>query len=183
MSLRSLVGSVLVTTTILVVATASAARAADQQLELGASLVNATIGLGSNDVSTFSMPAGGLGTFTPGVYASFFVGERAAIEPQIGFFSVKSGGHSNHFLNLVGQFDYFIEGISRQSFYVFGAAGITDVSGVPTTPKSVAFGVGDRIPAGGRLTFRFDGRVTHFTDGGGNSIGFTVSIGGLIGRS
>ncbi len=33
-----------------------------------------------------------------------------------------------------------------------------------------------------KVIWRMDGRVTHFTDAGGNALAFTVSIGGLFGQ-
>lgn len=53
--------------------------------EIGASLMSATFGLGDDDVTTFGVPASGFGILNPGVYASFFIGSYAAVEPQIGF--------------------------------------------------------------------------------------------------
>jgi hypothetical protein len=46
----------------------------------------------------------------------------------------------------------------------------------------VTAGAGYRIPVGDRLTFRFDGRYIHFTDGGGNAVAFALSIGGVFGN-
>jgi opacity protein-like surface antigen len=166
---------------VLIVTTASAALAADPKAEVGASLATATIGLGNNNSgSTFGIPSGGFGILQPGVYASFFVGPNVAIEPQIGLIWASSNGHAEHLVNVVGQVDYFVTGSSANSPYIFGAAGIIDVSGGSTTPKSVGGGVGYRIVAGDRLTFRIDGRVTHLTDGGGNMLAFGLSIGGLF---
>ena len=59
---------------------------------------------------------------------------------------------------------------------------MVDVSDSNTTPKTIGGGAGYRIPLGNRLGFRFDGRYTHFTDNGGNALGFTLSIAGVFGR-
>jgi opacity protein-like surface antigen len=166
---------------VLIATTASAARAADPKAEVGASLATATFGLGnSNDGSTFGIPSGGFGILQPGVYASFFVGRYVAIEPQIGLIWASSNGHSEHLVNFVGQVDYFLTGSSTNSPYIFGAAGVVDISGTSTTPKSVGGGAGYRIVAGDRLTFRIDGRVTHLTEGGGNMLAFGLTIGGVF---
>jgi hypothetical protein len=128
------------------------------------------------------IPSGGFFVLNPAVYTSFFVAPRLAIEPQVGFLWLSSGGHSDHLFNVTGQVDYFFRRNDVPSVYAFGAAGITDTSGPGQKPRSVGGGVGYRSPVGGRLTFRVDGRVTHFTEGGGKVIALTASIGGLIGR-
>jgi hypothetical protein len=161
-------------------AVASPARAADPSTEIGASLVNATIGFGDNDVSTIGIPSGGFGILQPGVYASFFLGPFFAVEPQVGLIWASSNGHSEHVVNFVGQVDYFLAGANGNSPYLFGSAGVIDVSGSGATPKSVSGGAGYRMLAGDRLAFRFDGRVTHFTENGGNAVGFTLSFGGVF---
>ena len=161
--------------------TASGALAADPKAEIGASLATATFGLGhNNDGSTFGIPSGGFGILQPGVYASFFIGPYVAIEPQVGLIWASISGHSEHIVNFVGQVDYFVTGADSNSAYIFGAAGVIDVSGSSTTPKSVGGGVGYRIVAGDRLTFRIDGRFAHLTEGGGNTLSFGLTIGGVF---
>jgi hypothetical protein len=159
---------------------------AQPRAEVGASLVNAVVGLGDNSVSTLGVPSGGFGILNPGAFASFFVGPRLAIEPQLGLVWASFDGESEHLLNLVGQVDYFLRGSDDASPYVFAAAGIVNVSDADYTPKSLGFGAGYRVPMGGRLTFRVDGRYTHFTgqfDGDGSDmLAFTLSIGGLFGQ-
>jgi hypothetical protein len=174
--------NVLLTAAAVLAASASLARAAEPKVEIGASLASLTIGLGDNDGAVFGVPSGGFGILNPGVYASIFVNPHVAVEPQLGLLWVREGGESEHIVNVAGQIDYFIRGISERSPYLFGAAGLLDVSGSGVTPKSVAGGVGYRVPLGGRLTIRMDGRVTHFTDEGGNSVSFTLAIGGLFGE-
>jgi hypothetical protein len=44
----------------------------------------------------------------------------------------------------------------------------------------VAGGVGYRALAGDRLTFRFDTRFTHLTDGAGNILALSITIGGVF---
>lgn len=176
---------VVILAVILTVASASLAQA-QARAEVGASLVSSAIGLGDNNVSTLGIPSGGFGIINPGAYASLFLGTRVAIEPQIGFVWASFDGDSGHILNFVGQFDYFLLGISQHSPYVFAAAGIVSVADEDYTPKSLGLGAGYRIPVGGRLTFRVDGRYTHFTsefDGDeSDALAFTLSIGGMFGQ-
>lgn len=167
---------------VFVALTAATAHAQRPTAELGASLAGVTIGLGDNRGSTFGIPSSGFGILSPGVYVSIFAGPNVAVEPQIGFLWASSGGHSEHLLNFVGQVDYFFSGTDVSSPYVFGAAGVINTSGSGPSPKSVSAGLGYRAPVGGRLAFRVDGRWAHLTDGGGNSVVFTVSIGGLFGK-
>lgn len=159
---------------------APAVRAAEQKVEIGAALTSVMVGLGDNDVAIFGVPAGELEFFNPSVYASFFVGSFLALEPQFGVQVVSSNGHTEHLANLTGQVDYFVLGNERNSPYVFGGAGVVDASGTSVMPKTFNAGAGYRVPVGDRLVFRFDGHVTHLTDGGGNVIFFAVSIGGGV---
>jgi hypothetical protein len=133
-----------------------------------------------------SAVGGTLGTLNPGVYASFFLGDRVGLGPQIGFVAASFEGDSFHALNLTGQFDYFFSGISRRSAYVLASVGLLSVSDADYTPKVFGFGAGYRIPVGDRLAFRFDGRYAHYTsefeDGGSDALIFTLTIGGVFGK-
>ena len=172
--------------TVTMVVTTGSAAYGQPRAEIGASLLSSTIGLGDEGVSTLGMPSGGFGILNPGMYASLFIGTRVAIEPQVGFIWAHVSDESIHFLNFVGQFDYFFQGTGQPSLYAFAAAGLVSASGADYTPKSVGFGVGYRIPLGDRLTFRVDGRYTHYTGefdgGGGDALGFMLSIGGVFRR-
>jgi len=161
---------------------ASTARAADATAEIGTTLMGVTFGTGDNDVKVFGVPSSSFGLLNPAVYASIFLGSRLAIEPQAGLIWASSEGESMHLLSVAGQFDYFILGTETASPYVFGTVGLVDVSDSDTTPKTVGGGAGYRMRVGDRLTFRIDGRVTHFTESGGNAVTFGLSIGGLFGQ-
>jgi hypothetical protein len=158
-----------------------AARAAEPKVEVGAALTTVMVGIGDNDVTIFGVPSGELEFFNPSVYASFFVGPYLAIEPQVGVQVLSSSGHTEHLANLTAQVDYFVLGTEQRSPYVFGGAGVVDASGTSVTPKTFSAGGGYRVPVGDNLAFRFDGHVTHLTEGGGNVIFFAVSIGGVFG--
>jgi len=155
-------------------------------VEIGASLVNGTVGLGDASVSTIGIPSGGLALLSPGVYASVFLGRQVAVEPQLGLVWASFDGDSAYLLNVLGQVDYFVRGTDRPSPYVFGAAGVISQTDADYTPKSFGIGAGYRMLAGDRLTFRFDGRYTHFTGqfegDDGDALIFTLSIGGVLGR-
>lgn len=153
------------------------------EYEIGASLVSANVGVGEiNDLTTIGVPSGGLGVLQPGLFVSIFVHERVAIEPQVGLLFVTENGDSIHLLHAAVQVDYFIGGKNQASPYLLGSAGIIDVSDEDENPASLSFGGGYRIPVGDRLSFRIDGRFTHSTKDGGNTVSFGVSIGGLFGQ-
>ena len=160
----------------------TAAPAQAQRFEVGTSLAGANIGLGDVDLSTVGVPTAGFNLLSPMLYASFFVGSRFAVEPQVGLVWATQSGESSHFLSVAGQADYFLKGTRASSPYVFGTVGVLDVSDSDTNPASVGVGGGYRMVAGGRLCFRFDGRYVHFTKERGNVLGLAVSIGGLFGR-
>ena len=170
------------------VAVGASAVQAQGKVELGTSLVSATVILdnnGGDNMTVIGVPSGGVfSLFNPSVYVSVFVHPHIAIEPQIGLVFLTSGGESEHVLNAAVQFDYFIKNTSVRSPYVFVTGGLLD-SGDDYTPKTVGGGAGFRIPVGDRLVFRVDGRYTHYTSDFGdgvNTVAFTVSIGGLFGR-
>ena len=163
------------------VGTASAARAQESKVELGTSIASAVIGLGDNDFKTFGVPSGGLGLFNPSLYATIFVTPKIAIEPQAGIQVLSAGGDTETFTSLNAQVNYFLNGSDVNSLYVFGNVGLNSATDVDST-TNVGGGVGYRIRAGDRLAMRADGRLTHHSDGGGNVLSFTFSIGGLFGK-
>lgn len=166
----------------LVILFVPAAHAQIAGVEVGTSVTSLMIGLGDQSTTTFGMPSGGFGVINPGLYASLFLTPRIAIEPQIGLIVTSGNGNSAHVLNLAGQADYFLKGTGGNSPFVFGSLGLLSVSDADTTPISVSGGAGYRKLLGDRLSVRIDGRVTHFTDGLGNALSFTVSLGGIFGR-
>lgn len=156
-----------------------------QGVELGASLVNVTFITGDDDATVVGVPVGGFGILNPAVYASFRVGGRFAIEPQVGFMLLNSEGETMHLLNAAVQATCFFSDRSRPGVYVFGGAGFISVSDNDYTPKTFGGGVGYRMPVGDRLVFRLDGRYTRITaDFGDDSdlVALTLSIGGLFGK-
>jgi len=161
------------------VLTAPAARAQQPKVEVGASMANLIVGLEDEDITVFGVPTAGFGFLSPGIYASFFIGNYVAVEPQIGLIVVSSNGGTEHLVNFVGQVNYFVQGADRSSPYVFASGGVIDSSGSGETPKSVSGGAGYRFRLGDRLVLRADGRFTHFTEGG-NMIALSFSIGGLF---
>lgn len=168
--------------TVSVLAWSSTAQA-QPRLEIGSSMAGMLIGLGDdNDVTLVGVPSSSFGLLDSGVYASLFVGSRLALEPRAGLFWISTEGDSSHVLSLGGQATYFLSGTTRPSLYVLAAAGLLDTSGDDRTPKTVAGGLGYRIPVGDRLAFRLDGRYLHATEDGGNQILVTLAIGGVFGR-
>jgi hypothetical protein len=169
-------------TVILIGSSASAARA--QQIELGAPLFNGTVGLSEDSVSAVGVPSGSFfGLFSPGVYVSIFAWPRVAIEPQLGLVTLYADGETAHFLTTGAQVNYLFGDRSQKTPYVFGGVGLVSVTDLDYTPVSLTAGAGYRMPLGGRLVFRFDGRYTHYTgefDDGLHTVSFTLSIGGLF---
>jgi hypothetical protein len=172
---------IFVVAAVLVTAPAAPARAQVSGLELGTSLVSLMINTNDSTTTTFGVPSGGFGIVNPGAYLSVFVGPRIAVEPQIGLLLMSGGGHSAHALNLAGQVDYFFNGSDLNSPYAFGSVGVLSTTGAGVTPVSVSGGAGYRKLLGDRLTLRFDGRFTHYTQGLGNAVAFTASLGGMFG--
>lgn len=163
-------------------AAAVPAFAQDQpKVEVGASLANLTVGLGDNDFTTFGVPSSLSSFMTPGVYVSFFATPKIAIEPQVGLIVISGGGETDHLLNVAGQVSYFTRGAGASSPFIFGTVGLVNASDEDSV-TSFGGGAGYRFRVGDSLTLRTDGRFTHFSDGGGNTLSLTLSIGGLFGR-
>ena len=179
MSTRISAGALFLAAALMSVSTAHAQPAA----EIGASLMSVTVGLDDDGGTAVGVPSGVVPVLNPGVYASFFLGRYAAVEPQVGFVWASFDSESEHLLNFAGQFDYFFSGTDVPSPYVFGTAGLVDVSHEDYTPKSYGFGGGYRIPVGDRLTFRVDGRWVRYTSergDDGDTLTFGLSIGGIF---
>lgn len=166
----------------LLAATAAPAQAQNNGIEVGTSLASIMIGFGDGSATVLGLPSGGFGILNPGLYASFFVSPKLAIEPQVGLMVFSSGGNAAHLANVSGQVGYYTRGNRVNTPYFFGSAGIISATGAPTTPASVSGGAGYRMALGDRLTMRIDGRITHFTEGAGNAFAITLSLGGIFGR-
>jgi hypothetical protein len=165
---------------------ASALPAAGQGLEIGASLANVSVHFGADDDTMVSLGVGStflLGGINPGVYASFFLGPKVAIESQLGLIWMSMNSRSQHLLNVGAQVDYFLSPLAQRSAYVFGAYGVLDSSGSDILPKVASVGLGYRIPVGDSLAVRLDGRWSRFMikgRDGNNAMIVGVSIGGLF---
>lgn len=163
---------------------ASAQSARAQQAEVGVSLISASKVLDGGE-AIVGVPSGSLGPFfAPGVYTSFFLGRRMALEPRLGFVWVSEDGESFHIVNVSGQFAYFLQGSGRSSPYLLVNGGFLEMSGEDYSPKSYGAGVGYRIPTDGRLVFRLEGGWTRVTTEFGpdnrDYVAFSLSIGGLF---
>jgi hypothetical protein len=89
---------------------------AQPKAEVGGALASLIVGLDDdNDVTVFGVPSATFGIFNPGVYASFFIGTRAAVEPQLGLIVVSGSGDTMHILSASAHFDYFFSGIEATS--------------------------------------------------------------------
>ena len=169
-----------IATAIALAMTAVPARA-QAKVELGASLANLTIGLGDNDFTTFGVPSSFFGLLNPSVYASIFATPRISIDPKIGLVVLSGGGETDHVLSLGGQVNYFLKGTDVNSLYILGDVGLVSISDSDST-TSFGGGAGYRWLIGDRIAIRTEGRLTHHTDGGGNSLSFNLSMGGLFGK-
>lgn len=151
--------------------------------EVGSSLTSLLVHTGKYaDSTTLGVPSASYGVLDPSVYASVFLGSNAAVEPRVGLLWQSSGGRSDHVVTAGVQFDYFAAGTAKQSPFVFGGGGISDISGSSASPKYVSVGGGMRFPAGDRLAFRLDVHYTHYTDNGGNGVTIAFAIGGVFRR-
>ena len=175
---------VLLVAAALTFAVAQPARAQDRGVEIGTSLASLMVGFGDGGTGTIlGIPSGGFGILSPSLYASIFVAPKISIEPQVGLIVISSDGETAHLASVAGQVNYFLRGTRESSPYVFGSVGFFSATGAESNPTSVSGGAGYRMALGDRLTMRADGRITHFTEGGGNAFALTISLGGVFGRN
>jgi hypothetical protein len=174
---------VLLAAAILTFAVAQPVRAQDRGVEIGTSLASLMVGFGDGTGTVLGIPSGGFGIFNPGLFVSIFIAPRISVEPQVGLIVISSEGETAHLASVAGQVNYFFRGTRESSPYVFGSVGFFSATGGESNPASVSGGAGYRMALGDRLTVRADGRITHFTEGGGNAFTMTVSLGGVFGRN
>jgi hypothetical protein len=157
----------------------------NQRVEIGSSLASVLVTLPEHGTHTtmLGVPTAGFGLVNPSVYASIFVHPRVSIEPQLGLFVMSDKESTEHWVNFFGNLNYFAGDTKKSTPFVFVGAGIIDMSGENSDAvKAMDAGAGYRFRAGDRLTFRLDGRYTHFFESNGNMVSFTLSIGGLFGK-
>jgi hypothetical protein len=152
------------------------------KVEIGTTLASGMFGVGeeNNDSALIGIPSAGLGMFSQGIYTSVFLGSHFAIEPQVAFMWMSSLGDSGHIFNFTTQANYFVSGKGRPSVYLFGTAGVIEISDTDVTPASFGVGGGYRIPVGDRLVFRLDGRYTYVSDNTGQVVSVGLAIGGVF---
>lgn len=153
-----------------------------RRVEIGSALGSGLVFMPeSGDNHTWiGVPTAGFGLVNPAVYFSIFATPNLAIEPQLGLISMSNGG-TERWVTLFGHLDYFIGDGKKSSPYLFAGGGVIDMTDADTI-KAVDGGAGYRFRVGDRLTFRLDGRYTHYLDKEGNMLSFTLSIGGLLGK-
>lgn len=171
---------------VLCVIAPSVARA-QQRVEVGASLLNATFIVNDEKATLIGVPSSPFEIINPGLYVSFFLGERVSIEPQIGAIVVSANDDTNHLLNAAMQVNFFLKESTGSAPYLFASAGFIDASGADYTPKTFGAGVGYRMRLGDRLVCKIDGRYVRMTgssDFGSDTdmIVVTLWLGGLFGR-
>ena len=167
--------------TAMVLAVTAVPARAQAKAEFGVSFANLTVGLGDNDFTTFGIPSSAFGLVTPGVYASIFAGTNMSIDPKVGLIVVSGGGDTDHILSLGGQVNYFMNGTDASSPFLFGEVGLITESGDESI-TTFGGGAGYRKLLGERLVIRTEAKLVHFSDGGGNALVATVSLGGLFGK-
>lgn len=167
----------------LLCASAPSVARAQQRVEVGASLLNATFIVNDETATLIGVPSSAFEIINPGLYASFFVGKRVSIEPQIGAIVVSANDETNHLLNAAFQVNFFLRDSTASAPYLFASAGFIDASGIDYTPKTFGAGVGYRMRLGDRLVCRIDGRYVRFTSEFGSDsdmIVVTLWLGGLF---
>jgi hypothetical protein len=153
-----------------------------RRVEIGSSLGSGLVFMpedGDNH-TWIGVPTAGFGLVNPAVYLSIFATPRLALEPQLGLVSM-SNGSTERWVTVFGHLEYFAGNVEKSSPYLFAGGGFINMTDEDTI-KAVDGGAGYRIRVGDRLTFRLDGRYTHYFDRNGNMLSFTLSIGGLLGK-
>lgn len=143
---------------------------------------------GRDALTSFSAPGGGLLLPTGGMYATLFATPNVAVEPQVGFLVLSSGGNTDWLGSFGGQVAYHTRGGAQSSPYVGGnASWVRDIDedsnftlgGVVGYRVILPPGLGLRVEAGYRRWF------TQGDDGFDpvdfNQFTVSVGVGGLVG--
>ncbi len=177
--------------TMLVLAWAVPARAADPAAEVGTSLA-AFMSQRAHDTTVNAIfvpgsPATLMSGTGAGVYASVFLNKRFAVEPRIGYAYASVEGDTSYMIGVSGLASYFLAPANRRAPFAFGGVGFVGQTGEDTVPTYTA-GMGYRIPIGDTLAVRVDGRYegVKYTlagkDDWHHSVVITFSIGGIFAR-
>ena len=143
---------------------------------------------GRDALTSFSAPGSGLVLPTGGMYATLFATPNVAVEPQVGFLVLSSGGNTEWLGSLGGQVAYHTRGGAQSSPYFGGNASWArdagednsfTLGGVVGYRAILPPGLGLRIEAGYRRWFtRGDG---DFDPVDFNQFSVSVGVGGLVG--
>ena len=155
----------------------------NQRVEVGSSITSVIVMFpehGSHS-TLLGVPTAGFGLVNPSVFASIFVHPQVSIEPEVGLMVMSGGGHTDHWVNFFGNLNYFVGDTKKSTPFIFAGGGVIDMTDEKAI-KAIDGGAGYRFRLGDRLTFRLDGRYTHFFESNGNMVSFTLAIGGLLGK-
>lgn len=143
---------------------------------------------GRDALTSFSAPGSGFVLPTGGLYATFFPTPRLAVEPQVGFLVLSSGGNTEWLGSFGGQVAYHTRGGARSSPYFGGnASWVRDIDeddnftlgGVVGYRFVLPPGLGLRVEAGYRRWFT--GGDDGFDPVDFNQFTVSVGVGGLVG--
>lgn len=122
------------------------------------------------------------------VYATFFIGETFAVEPQVGFVSARSSGSTRSQVAIAGQLMQFTNAVteSRGSTYAFLNGGLLHFSSARSnTSYQAGGGVGYRWVVRRSLGLRFEGRYRRYFSraiAGPNEFSLLIGAGAVLAR-
>jgi hypothetical protein len=158
---------------------------AQQRVEVGTTLINATFLANDDKATLIGVPSGAFELINPALYASFFVGKRVSVEPQVALMVLSENDETNYFLNTAVQANWYLRESTGSAPYVFASAGFINFTDAEYTPKTFSAGVGYRMRLGDRLVFKLDGRYVRMTADFGSDFDLVVVslwLGGLFGK-
>ncbi len=166
-------------TTLALAATLAAAMTAAAQEkpgpEVGITTSLSVLSGGGESLTVFSLPGGG---FWPQavVYGTFFPSSSFAVEPQLGYSLISSGGDTESFGIGALQLEWFPGDDAAASPYLFGHAALqfTLGGGTNATP-AFGGGIGYRKAVAEHVAIRVEGRYRRWVEGDLND--FTASFG------
>ncbi len=136
-----------------------------------------------------SAPGGSfLGTLEPGLHATFSLGDRASLEPQLGFTYYRQQGYSTTILNLSMQVNISLQSWTSSTVYLFGRGGVLVTSGGTSATKGVfGGGLGYRAPIRRHAVARWEAYYNRYpasydsyNPGHTNEFGIRVKLGVLF---
>jgi hypothetical protein len=192
MNARPLCGVVLGVVLALAAAPSLVCAAERGPVEVGFSLASLSVmkadsvyygyGYSSDTMWLFSAPGTSFsGLLEPGLHATFGVGSKVSLEPQLGIVHYRQNSDSATILNVATQVNVSLRPWESKTTYLFGRAGLMATLGDGSdTTGMLGLGVGYRVPIREYAVIRCEAFYNRYLDSDTNQLGVRVKLGILF---